>query len=164
MSGILLTSFTTWLPQQTSNSADDLLVAIAPELGDLPLSYCRQLPVNTDLAWAKLNEAIDQIQPQLLICCGMAAARSHLCLETGATLQAERRWCRLPLATWITDLPGVVLSDDAGRFVCNALYYRALSLPIPAVFVHVPRPAQGWEQPMIAIVRRAAQSLSQALP
>ena len=33
---------------------------------------------------------------------------------------------------------GVNLSDDAGRFVCNYLYYCSLANGVPCVFVHVP--------------------------
>ncbi len=88
----------------------------------------------------------------------MAAQRSQMCLETGATLAGERRHCRLPLADWATGLVGVALSDDAGSFVCNDLYFRALALPIPAAFIHVPYPAQGWEIALKQIIQRALMS------
>ena len=32
------------------------------------------------------------------------------------------------------------ISRDAGRYLCNAAYFRALSRPVPVVFVHVPKP------------------------
>ncbi len=156
---ILLSSFTTWQPDQTSNSADDLLALLEPRTQGWPVAYCRQLPVDTDRAWTHLNQVLLTVQPQLLICCGMAVTRTQLCLETGATLNRKQRHCRLPLADWAAGLAGVVLSDDAGTFVCNALYHRALALPIPAAFIHVPYPAQGWEGALEQILRRALQPL-----
>ena len=33
------------------------------------------------------------------------------------------------------------LSRDAGRYLCNAAYLRALARPAPTLFVHVPKPA-----------------------
>jgi len=32
------------------------------------------------------------------------------------------------------------LSQDAGRYLCNAAYLRALAVPAPVLFVHIPRP------------------------
>jgi pyroglutamyl-peptidase len=31
------------------------------------------------------------------------------------------------------------VSRDAGRYLCNASYYRALSRPVPVLFVHIPK-------------------------
>jgi pyroglutamyl-peptidase len=33
------------------------------------------------------------------------------------------------------------ISHDAGRYLCNAAYYRALAGPVPVLFVHIPKPA-----------------------
>ena len=32
------------------------------------------------------------------------------------------------------------ISRDAGRYLCNAAYYRALAAPFPVLFVHIPKP------------------------
>lgn len=32
------------------------------------------------------------------------------------------------------------LSRDAGRYLCNAAYFRALAEPAPVLFVHIPKP------------------------
>ena len=32
------------------------------------------------------------------------------------------------------------ISRDAGRYLCNASYYRALALPRPVLFIHIPKP------------------------
>lgn len=34
----------------------------------------------------------------------------------------------------------VRLSRDAGRYLCNASYFRALARPVPVLFVHIPKP------------------------
>jgi pyroglutamyl-peptidase len=34
----------------------------------------------------------------------------------------------------------VRVSRDAGRYLCNAAYYRALALPCPVLFLHIPKP------------------------
>ncbi|GJD50096.1 Pyrrolidone-carboxylate peptidase [Methylobacterium crusticola] len=34
----------------------------------------------------------------------------------------------------------VRLSRDAGRYLCNAAYYRALAEPVPVLFLHIPLP------------------------
>jgi pyroglutamyl-peptidase len=32
------------------------------------------------------------------------------------------------------------LSQDAGRYLCNAAYYAALAGPVPVLFLHIPKP------------------------
>ena len=32
------------------------------------------------------------------------------------------------------------LSQDAGRYLCNASYFAALAAPMPVLFLHIPRP------------------------
>jgi pyroglutamyl-peptidase len=32
------------------------------------------------------------------------------------------------------------ISQDAGRYLCNAAYYRALAAPVPVLFIHIPKP------------------------
>ncbi|HYI88822.1 MAG TPA: peptidase C15 [Beijerinckiaceae bacterium] len=32
------------------------------------------------------------------------------------------------------------VSHDAGRYLCNAAYFRALAGPVPVLFVHIPKP------------------------
>jgi pyroglutamyl-peptidase len=35
------------------------------------------------------------------------------------------------------------ISRDAGRYLCNAAYFRALATPLPVIFVYIPK-AQAW--------------------
>lgn len=143
MQKILLTSFTTWLPHQKSNSADDLLELL--QRNPQPsLYFLRKLPVNTNLAAQKVITAIEELQPQALICCGMAADRTHLTIETQAFSPDLTKVfpSTADLSQIMVKLNTTTLSDEAGKFVCEGLYYEVLyylqKSPIPCIFVHVP--------------------------
>ena len=72
---------------------------------------------------------------------------------TGGPMSLETGFPVEPLAALLTPqlsrggLPGVELSDDAGRYVCNAIYYHSLRANghchgtpnAQSLFVHVPR-------------------------
>ena len=156
---ILLTSFTTWIPHQSSNSSDDLLVAVQSQ-GKLP-PHChllRQLPVATQPAFDQVRAAMDQYHPDIIVCCGMAESRSRLNLERCARQTHPARQAHhtlqtsfdLPKICQTLSLPNTDISDDAGDFVCNDLYYALLhhlAESAPGVqgaaggqglFVHVP--------------------------
>lgn len=141
---LLITSFQTWLPHQSSNSSDDLLEII--EKADLERYFClRKLPVNTKLAAEKVIETIAAIEPQGVICCGMAESRRQLSVESNATCDRDCCFTRIDLAELIARTNHTEISHNAGKFVCEGLYYRVLkyletnSLNIPCIFVHVPR-------------------------
>jgi pyroglutamyl-peptidase len=36
------------------------------------------------------------------------------------------------------------LSRDAGRYLCNAAYYRALQAGTPVLFIHIPKSPDPW--------------------
>ncbi|MEZ2277979.1 MAG: peptidase C15 [Microcoleus sp.] len=142
---ILLTSFDTWQPHQKSNSSDDLLGRISL-IKSLPysLSFLRKLPVDfqeaPNLAIAKIN----QLQPDLIVCCGMAESSQTLTLESCACCDQEIMKTTVNLEDLIGDLPTIKISHNAGKFVCEALYYAVLKhladsqLNTQCVFVHVP--------------------------
>jgi pyroglutamyl-peptidase len=33
------------------------------------------------------------------------------------------------------------ISQDGGRYLCNAAYYQALDAPVPVLFIHIPKRA-----------------------
>lgn len=150
---ILLTSFTIWEDHHQSNSADDLLglvaqtcKAISPGL-DAQLHYLRQLPVDYDHAPARIIEAVNDLQPHSIICCGMAENRPRLSVESRGTHRHDPddvHHTPLPLEHLIQDLTFTDISHDAGQFVCNHTYYSVLKhvheqeLSSPCLFVHVP--------------------------
>ncbi|HEY9725786.1 MAG TPA: peptidase C15 [Chroococcales cyanobacterium] len=180
---ILLTSFQTWRPEQKSNSSDDLLEKIAQDTGSDSLTFLRQLPVNIPEAASRVITKIEEVQPDAIICCGMAQSRQKLTIESRATcgnssyrIRLYSYWlaiCRklnlngfediLPIFLGIGDrsdlrlirtsvnlvklldgLSNTEISHEAGKFVCEGLYYELLkylrkrNLATPCIFVHVP--------------------------
>ncbi|MCU0549837.1 MAG: peptidase C15 [Leptolyngbya sp. Prado105] len=146
---ILLTSFSTWLDHQTSNSSDDLLDAIAYRQD---CHFVRSIPVDFELAPKVTIKKIQEIQPDAIICCGMAESRELLSIESNGRFQSEilRSAFAVPGATRLaleSLLEGTTTSEishDAGNYVCNYLYYCVLKylerhqLTQPCVFIHVP--------------------------
>jgi pyroglutamyl-peptidase len=145
---ILLTSFRTWLPHQKSNSSDDLLDLINVtnvhhhELNSL--FFLRQLPVNAELAAQQVIDAIKVINPQGIICCGMAESRNKLSLESNASWDQDYIFTKVKLDELVNCLHNTDISHDAGKFVCEGLYYRLLQhiqtekLCLSCIFIHIP--------------------------
>lgn len=145
---ILLTSFRTWLPHQKSNSSDDLLDLVnlaQKEKSKLDsIFFLRQLPVDVELATKQIIEAIKVVNPQGIICCGMAESRNELALESNASCNQERIFTQVDLDELASCLINTKISHDAGKFVCEGLYYQLLkylqvnNFHLPCMFVHVP--------------------------
>jgi pyroglutamyl-peptidase len=142
---ILLTSFETWHPDQSSNSSDDLLAKVS-EITSLPysLTFLRKLPVDFELAPNLAIAQINKLQPDIIICCGMAESREKLTLESCACCDRDILKTAVNLEQLVTDLPTIEISHDAGKFVCEALYYGVLKhicdskSVTKCIFVHVP--------------------------
>ncbi|HEY9693320.1 MAG TPA: peptidase C15 [Oculatellaceae cyanobacterium] len=124
---ILLTSFDTWLPHHTSNSSDDLLEELS-KIDFLPysLSFLRQLPVNIEKASSLVIDKIHQLQPDVVVCCGMAEKNIKLTIESQATFQQSILKTTVDLENLLLDLSDTTISNDAGKFVCEGLYYSVL--------------------------------------
>ena len=139
---ILFTSFTTWLPNQKSNSSDDLLQAIQIECDRN--SFLRQLPVDIELASKSVISKIAELQPDIIICCGMAESRSQLTIEAKASDQDDILNTQVDLLSLIAGINGIEISYDAGKFVCEGLYYSVLKhlqtspLSSHCIFAHIP--------------------------
>lgn len=139
---VLLTSFTTWLPHQASNSSDNLLQVISQLHTEH--SYLRQLPVDIDLASKSASAKIQELQPDTIICCGMAESRSQLSIEAQAIEQDEVLHTLVDLPQLLAGIDGIEISYDAGKFVCEGLYYSVLKylkdsqMHSRCIFVHVP--------------------------
>lgn len=137
---ILLTSFQTWLAHQASNASDDLLI----NLQDTPAYFLRQLPVNIARASERTIAAIEDIKPKLIICSGMAESRYLLTVESHATWTNDRIPTTVDLESLVKPLAYTAISNNAGKFVCEGLYYQVLKhlqqtrSPSQCVFVHVP--------------------------
>ncbi|MDZ7964950.1 MAG: peptidase C15 [Nostoc sp. DedSLP03] len=142
---ILLTSFDTWLKDQQSNSSDDLLLEVS-KLKLIPhdLTFLRQLPVDVQLASTQVMEKIKAIQPDYIICCGMAASRTQLSVEAGASCKENILQTEVDLEKLVAGAAAIQISHDCGKFVCEGLYYSVLDylnqnkLTARCIFVHVP--------------------------
>lgn len=152
---VLLTSFAPWKAHQLSNSSDDLLLEIGKMGTPSWLHLLRQLPVNVPVAKEIIIGKIQQLQPQTVICCGMAESRTKLNVESKAVVRGDSLHTRVDLEALTAGLNSTEISDDAGRFVCNGLYYAILYylqsrhpdirpldiqglFDIQCLFVHVP--------------------------
>ncbi|MFG1396631.1 pyroglutamyl-peptidase I [Roseixanthobacter pseudopolyaromaticivorans] len=134
--------------------------------------------------WAALDQAearVREQRPDAILLLGIAARRRKVCVEAraqnaagafpdagGTALKAgklaegpaEMRSSadlpRLLAALRASDLP-TALSRDAGRYLCNGLYYRILTLTagrnVPVVFVHLPggpeARGRAWEDRLV---------------
>jgi pyroglutamyl-peptidase len=143
----LLTSFDTWLDEQSSNASDDLLAELLRRclLGDNVL-LLRRLLVDTTIATQQVIAAIDRWQPDVVMCCGMASDRPQLSLEsTGKDKECNCVYTTsLDLEQLCRELTMTTISDDAGSFVCNDLYCAVLKYlsdrcaATQCLFLHVP--------------------------
>ena len=140
---ILITSFTTWKQHHTSNASDDLL-SLLDERELCPLSFLRNIPVDFELAPQHVLNRFDELQPKVLICCGMAEERTKLNIESRAVRGEQILETSIDLEELIVDLPMTEISHNAGRFVCNSLYYKTLEHLSSqnenhhSIFIHVP--------------------------
>jgi len=141
----LLTSFDIWLNDQPSNSSDDLLLEVA-KLGILPhnLTFLRHLPVDVQLASDAVIQKINELQPDCIICCGMAASRMQLTVEVCASCAESVLQTGVDLEQLVFGARAIEISHDCGKFVCEGLYYSVLDhlrqyhLAAHCIFVHVP--------------------------
>lgn len=140
----LLTSFSVWKAQQQSNSSDELLVDISRQPFGASLHLLRHLPVNLPVAKALTIAKINQLKPQVVLCCGMAESRSKLNVESRAVVGNQTLETGVDLGSVMAGLSATEISHDAGRFVCNGLYYAILNYlqnyhsDTQCLFVHVP--------------------------
>lgn len=143
---ILLTAFAPWQAHQRSNSSDDLLALVATH-PHCPAGVVirRGVPVHFDLAPAQVMAQALALRPALVVCCGMAETRSHLTLEQFGRRGDRCLQTRLDLSSLTRGLALTRISEDAGDYVCNHLYYHLLrDLPrhLPqcqGLFIHVPQ-------------------------
>jgi pyroglutamyl-peptidase len=115
----------------------------------------RHIPVSFELAPVRVLAKVAELRPPVVVCCGMAEGRTHLHLERCGKGQGETLASGLPLEALLADTYLSDISDDAGAYVCNHLYYRLLwaiahqGWPTQALFVHVP-PLTSATAPLLA--------------
>lgn len=140
---ILITSFSTWMPHHTSNASDDLLQRLI-EKKERSFHHLRQIPVDFELSYQHVITCFNKLQPKVLVCCGMAEERTKLNVESRAVLNKNTLKTRVDLEKLTVGLSMTEISHDAGKFVCNTLYYKTLEHlhaqrnNHQCIFVHVP--------------------------
>lgn len=125
--------------------SDDLLNEISQlNYKVASLTFLRKLPVDVNLAKDYAIAKINEIQPNSVICCGMAERRTKLSIESNATYENTVLKTLVNLPHLIDDSNFIEISHDAGKFVCEGFYYSILNyisernLNINCIFVHVP--------------------------
>lgn len=145
-----MTAFEPFGGRKTNTSAD-LLREFRKNPGSgakLPYSYAI-LPVNFRTAWPKLNSAIRRHRPSAVLLMGEKRTQRITVETTGRNRRIARRGLKpIRQATpgkirseiSISRLAGVDVSHNAGAYLCNFVYYKALShqKSTPTIFVHVP--------------------------
>lgn len=154
----------------TVNSSEEAAKLVEPCIDDITIERHR-LPVSFRRSVDTALETIGERNPHLIICLGQAAGRASINLERVA-INAAHTVSRdadgyspknMPLdaegpAACLTSLPvddiseslratglPCFVSNSAGTYVCNCLYYHLLRTlsKIPVLFVHLPlTPAQ----------------------
>ncbi|UBF23944.1 peptidase C15 [Kovacikia minuta CCNUW1] len=142
---ILFTSFDIWKPRHVSNSSDDLLVELMKrDLLPEGAHLLRKLPVDFQLAPEQVIAKINELNPQWIVCCGMAEKRKLLAIESNGKSQEEVLETAIDVHRLVKGSVMTRVSHNAGKFVCNALYYSILKhiqnhqLDSQCVFIHVP--------------------------
>ena len=148
----LLTSFDVWEPHHVSNTSDDLLIAMEQQrllaCIEAKLKLLRKVPVDFVLAPQQVITEINTLQPDLILCCGMAESRAFLTLESNGKYQSAHQldilWTTIDVDRLVEKMVLTKVSHDAGTFVCNHIYYSVLKhiashqLRYQCLFVHVP--------------------------
>ncbi|MBD2233427.1 hypothetical protein [Phormidium tenue] len=153
---MLLTTFAPWRAHQPSNAADDLIAHLQQQQQLPPgTTVLRHIPVSFELAPIRVMAKLVELQSPVVVCCGMAEGRSHLHLERYGKEKDIALETSLPLAGLLTNTQLSGVSDDAGTYVCNHLYYQLLGAiaqhrwPTQALFVHIP-PLTAATRPIFA--------------
>ncbi len=186
---ILVTAFKPFAGRPT-NASSLALRAIKKDLSQI---HVRTLPVDSVAAPSLLKQAIKKTQPDALIMLGEAAGSQEIRLEniawneldfqipdsagrqptrTEIIRSAPSQFCStLPIsrihATLTAEGHDIVISVDAGRYLCNQLFYFARhhlethKIPCLAGFIHLPL-AQDCPTPRAAAaIKRLIEILMQ---
>lgn len=203
MNSLLLTGFEPFTPFDTNPSGE-----VAVLLDGEKVNSCRitgkVLPVSFREAAARILQLIDELQPDAILCLGLAAGRSKVSIERFAVNYYEGTdnsglliegsvitqdgpvafFAAAPvrsMADHITrnGLPAEV-SNTAGVYVCNYVFYRVLhsleqrgNQDLPVAFLHIPADHRiaikhancpGWSPGDLAkAVRLAVEALGPAV-
>ena len=174
---LLLTGFEPF-GQEEVNSSWEAVAAMPDCLGNVEVVKVR-LPVTFKGAAVMLEQAIDEFRPDVVLCIGQGGGRFEVNIERVAINLADSTkpdnegycpedapvridtpdayFCNLPVKRLVAavreaGIPAVV-SNSAGAYVCNSVFYTALHLAhnkypgMKAGFIHIPYlPCQAVEK------------------
>jgi pyroglutamyl-peptidase len=173
---ILLTGFEPFQGESINPSKE--IVHRLQSRGDVDVETL-VLPVSFEKAFDRVQEKLLAQSYDFVLMLGQASGRSHIGLERIAinlidteVADEEGQWwlnrkiveeapeafiCDLPLRTWVAELKTlgheVEISNSAGLFVCNSLYYQVSRLGGPCLFVHVPYADEQGKRPSQSLIR-----------
>jgi pyroglutamyl-peptidase len=138
------------------------------------------LPVEYGVAGDRLLALVEKHRPDVVVCVGESAEAATVLVEAVAHNLDDARIPdnagRQPHGVPIRDggpetlspsfdvealaaASGARVSHDAGRFVCNHVFYRALDeLSVPALFVHVPAERDGSSAAVLRAIVAALET------
>ena len=155
--------------------------------------HLRMLPVRYGAIDAALAGFRAEIAPDVVLHLGLAGKRKTLCVETracnrltllrgdasralagsrqvvaGAPGFLKARWASMRIATAMNRCASTRLSIDAGDYVCNQTLFLTLwRSPVPAGFIHVPRPrgrgGQGDIRPTLSMMAEAVADAARVM-
>ena len=115
------------------------------------------LPVDFRSAWPRLNAEIRNHQPEAVILMGEkvgkriafeTTARNHRVSKRGLIQIKKGAPTRIKTALSLPRMPKVVMSRDAGSYLCNFVYFKMLyhKPMLPCLFLHIPAlDAKQWQ-------------------
>jgi pyroglutamyl-peptidase len=184
---LLLTGFEPFgaLPFNPSERIVREIARLAPQAPVTRLTT-EIIPTEYDLAGRRIAERLAALQPDILLALGVAETRPEINLErvalnlddaakpdnagalrdgiaiaTQGPLARRTDWDLVPLAKGLRQAGfATTVSNYAGAYVCNHLYYCALAaiaerkLATRALFVHVPMIGEAWPlERLVAAIR-----------
>lgn len=171
---LLLTGFEPFR-QWTVNSSGEVAAALAGRPG-LVTSV---LPVDHQRAAGALGALVAQHRPHAILATGLSPgpvrrlelrARRPEAFDAGAeALWGVWPWAASLAAIRATGAP-ITLSTDAGRYVCETVYWAALTRrrsatgSLPVAFLHMPPLGGAWTVKRLAAVVAAALSVLGSAP
>lgn len=161
----LVTGFEPFGGDETNPSSDLALALDGAKVGRFDI-VGRILPVEYSAAGDLIIEWLRELRPAIVICTGLAASADVIRIETTAVNENDSPFpdnagavrerspivpggpsilkSTLPIADILAECTRMKIevepSSDAGRYVCNHVFYTLLHerLPIPAGFIHIP--------------------------
>lgn len=151
MARVLLTGFEPFGGEAVNPSQDAVRLAAAEPLDDVELHFA-VLPCRFDSVVEALWQAVERIDPHIVVCAGLAGGRTEICVERVAINVDDARipdnagaqpidvpvvaggpaayFATLPIKACVAAVRSVgvpaSVSQTAGTFVCNHVFYGLL--------------------------------------